>query len=101
MKILKNDTILVLAGKDRGKQAKVLAVFPRVAKIMAENINLVKKHIKPKKQGEKGQVVAIAKPFAVSRVKIVCPHCGQAARVGYRIDSGNKVRICKKCKQEI
>jgi large subunit ribosomal protein L24 len=101
MKIRKGDTILILSGKDRGKKGKVMKVFPETNKIIAENMNLVKKHVRPKKQGEKGQVVAIAKPFDVSKVKLVCPKCGQAARIGYKIMESGKFRICKKCKQEI
>jgi large subunit ribosomal protein L24 len=101
MKIRKGDTILILSGKDKGKKGKVTKVFPEVNKIIAENINLVKKHVRPKKEGEKGQIVAIAKPFDVSKVKLICPRCGLAARVGYKIIEGGKFRICKKCKQEI
>jgi len=101
MKIHKNDTILITSGKDKGKQAKVIKVFPGDLKIIAENMNLVKKHVRPKKQGEKGQIIHIAKPFPASRAKLVCPKCGQAARVGYKFFEGRKLRICKKCKQEI
>jgi large subunit ribosomal protein L24 len=101
MKIHKGDTILILSGKDKGKRGKVMKVFPEANKIIAENINLAKKHVRPKKQGEKGQIVAIAKPFDVSKVKLVCPRCGQAVRVGYKFMESGKVRICKKCKQEI
>ncbi len=101
MKIKKGDTILITIGKDKGKKAKVLKVFPENQQILAENVNLVKKHVKPKKQGEKGQVVEIPKPFAVSRVMLVCPNCGQAARVGYKITESGKFRVCKKCRQEI
>ena len=101
MKIKKNDTILITTGKDRGKKAKVLNVFSGAGQVLAENINLVKKHVRPKKKGEKGQVVEIPKPFASSRVMLVCPHCAQAARVGYKITEKGKFRVCKKCKQEI
>jgi large subunit ribosomal protein L24 len=101
MKIHKGDTILVTSGKDKGKKGKVAKVFPETSKIVVEGLGLVKKHVRPKKQGEKGQVVAIAKPFDVSKVKLICPKCGQAARIGYKIMEGGKFRICKKCKQEI
>lgn len=101
MKIHKGDTILVTLGKDKGKKGKVIKVFPEINKIIVDGLGLVKKHVRPKKQGEKGQVVAIAKPFDASKVKIVCPKCGQAARIGYKIAEGGKYRICKKCKQEI
>ena len=101
MKIKKNDIILVMSGKDKGKKGKVIKVFPETSKIVVENINLVKKHVRAKKQGEKGQVVAITKAFHASKVKLVCPKCGQAARIGYKIMESGKFRICKKCKQEI
>lgn len=101
MKIKKNDIILVMSGKDKGKKGKVIKVFPETSKIVVENINLVKKHVRAKKQGEKGQIVAITKPFDVSKVKLVCPKCGQAARIGYKIMESGKFRICKKCKEEI
>ncbi len=101
MKIRKNDTILIKIGKDKGKKAKVLKVFSESAMILAENVNLAKKHVKPKKQGEKGQIIEMPRPFAVSRAMLVCPNCGQAARVGYKITEGGKFRVCKKCKSEI
>jgi large subunit ribosomal protein L24 len=101
MKLKKGDTILINAGKDRGKKGKVTKVFPAANKIIVENANLVKKHVRPKKEGEKGQVVAIAKPFDASRVMLVCPKCSQATRIGFNITASGKLRICKKCKQEI
>ncbi len=101
MKIKKGDTILVISGKDKGKQAKVFGVFPISSKIMAEGINMAKKHVKPKKSGEKGQIVSIPRPISVSNVKLICPKCGQAARVGYKLVEDNKFRTCKKCGQEI
>jgi len=101
MKIRKNDTVLVIAGKDRGKKGKVLTVFPKNARILVEGVNLRKKHQKPKKQGEKGQVVSMPGPISVSNVKIICSKCGKPARIGYKLSEKNKVRICKKCNQEI
>lgn len=101
MKIKKNDTVLVIAGKDRGKKGKVLTVFPKNARILVEGVNLRKKHQKPKKQGEKGQVVSMPGPISVSNVKIICSKCGKPARIGYKLSEKNKVRICKKCNQEI
>jgi len=101
MKIRKNDTILVVSGKDRGKKGKVLTAFPKINKILAEGVNLRKKHQRPKKQGEKGQVVLMPGPISVSNVKMVCPRCGNPAKIGYRVLEKNKVRICKKCNQEI
>jgi large subunit ribosomal protein L24 len=101
MKIRKNDTILVVSGKDRGKKGKVLTSFPKANRILVEGVNLRKKHQKPKKQGEKGQVVLMPGPISVSNVKIVCSRCGSPARIGYRVLEKSKVRFCKKCNQEI
>jgi len=101
MKIKKNDQVLIISGKDRGKKGQVQKVFPLAQKITIENINLVKKHRRPRRQGEKGQVVEIAKPLAVSNVKLVCSKCGQVTRVGYKITETGKFRVCKKCEQEI
>jgi len=101
MKIKKNDTVLIISGKDKGKKAKVLEAFPRQGKIAVEGVNIVKKHRKPKSEKEKGQVIEIPKPIDVSNVKFVCPKCNKAVRIGYKIVEKKKYRICKKCEQEI
>lgn len=101
MKIKKGDTILVTAGKDKGKTGKVFRAFPKEGGILVEGINLRKKHIRPKKEGEKGQIVQMPAVLDVSNVKIICSKCGKATRVGYKVENGEKKRICKKCKQEI
>lgn len=101
MKIKKGDNVLIISGKDKGKKAKVLEAFPVKNKIVVEGVNIVKKHRRPKNEKEKGQIVEIAKPISVSNVKLVCPKCGQPARVGYQLTEKKKYRICKKCKQEV
>jgi len=101
MKIRKNDTVLVVSGKDRGKKGKVLTVFPKTSQVLVEGVNLKKKHQKPKKQGEKGQIVSMPAFIPASNVKLICTKCGKPTRVGYKFMEKNKVRICKKCKQEI
>lgn len=101
MKIKKGDTVLIMSGKDRGKRGKVLDAFPKSGKLTVEGLNLLKKHVKPKKSGEKGQIVQLPGSIPASRVKLVCPKCGEPARVGYKIAEKNKYRICKKCNQEI
>ena len=100
MKIRKGDTVLIISGKDRGKKGKVIKVLPGEGKILVEGINLRKKHVKPKKSGEKGQIVAIPGLLDASNAKLVCSKCGQAARVGYKKEGDKKYRICKKCGQE-
>ncbi|MDP2930139.1 MAG: 50S ribosomal protein L24 [bacterium] len=111
MKIRKNDQVIVISGKDKGKKGKVLQVAPKQDKIIVEAINLRKKHAKPKKSGEKGEIIQLPRFFHVSNVKLICPKCSQPTRVGYKIMAdkipGNKAagnkkfRICKKCEQEI
>ncbi len=100
MKIKKNDQVLIIAGKDKGKKGKVLEVFPVLEKITVENINLVKKHRRARRQGEKGQVIEIPKPLHISNVKLICSKCGAPSRVGYKLTEAGKLRICKKCEQE-
>lgn len=101
MKVKKGDTVLIISGKDKGKKGKVLEVWPWQNKVAVEGVNLVKKHRRAKKEREKGQIVEIPKAINVSNVKLICPQCGQATRVGYRITEKEKYRICKKCKQEL
>lgn len=100
MRIKKGDQIQVIAGKSKGKKGKVTRVLPASGKIVAEKINIIKKHMKPKKEGEKGQIVEVEAPFDVSNAMLVCPECGKMTRVAYSIKDGNKSRVCKKCKKE-
>lgn len=99
MKIKKGDTVLVISGKDRLKTGKVLNVFPKKEKIIVEGLNLRKKHVRPKRSGEKGQIVQIPVPFNVSNVKLICVKCGKATRVSYKTEGDKKYRVCKKCGQ--
>lgn len=100
-KIKKNDQIKIIAGKDRGKGGKVLHVFPEEMKVVVEGLNLVKKHVRPRKEGEKGQRVEVPGKLNISNVMLVCPKCGKTARIGYKKTGDNKFRICKKCQAEI
>jgi large subunit ribosomal protein L24 len=101
MKVKKGDNVLITAGKDKGRTGKIMKAFPRELKILVEGINLKKKHVRPKREGEKGQVVEIPAVLDISNIKIICPKCGKATRIGYALDKDVKKRICKKCKQEI
>lgn len=101
MKIKKGDTVLIISGKDRGKKGKVLKSFPKESRILVEGVNLIKKHQKPRKSGEKGQIITLPTPIHVSNVKLICSKCGKATRVGYKIEGEKEYRICKKCRQEI
>ncbi|HNY35853.1 MAG TPA: 50S ribosomal protein L24 [Candidatus Pacearchaeota archaeon] len=97
MKIKKNDQVLIIAGNDKGKKGKVLRSIPVKNRIVVEGIALVKKNVKPKKSGQKGQIVSAPRAINVSNVKLVCSKCGKAARVGYEIVEGKKYRVCNKC----
>jgi len=101
MKVKKGDTVLITAGKDKGRTGKILKSLLKEGTILVEGINLKKKHVKPKKQGEKGQVISTPAPLNVSNIKIVCPKCGKASRIAYKIEKGEKHRICNKCKSQI
>jgi len=101
MKIKKGDTVLITSGKDRRKKGKVLTSFPPERKVIVEEINLRKKHQKPRRAGEKGQIIQLPVPLDISNVKLICPKCGKATKVGYKIVEKKKYRVCKKCGQEI
>jgi len=101
MKIKKGDTVLIIKGKDRGKVGKVIKALPKENRVIVEGLNLVKKHIKPKRAGEKGEIVEIPAPLYVSKVKLICPSCKKPTKVGYKFVNDTKKRYCKKCKNLI
>ncbi|MCD6402466.1 50S ribosomal protein L24 [bacterium] len=101
MKIKRGDTVLVICGKYRGKIGKVLRAFPKERRLLVEGVNIRKKHQRPKRSGEKGEIVKILSPIDISNVKLVCPKCQKATRVGYVVTEKGKYRICKKCKKRI
>ena len=99
--IKKGDNVIMLQGKDRGKRGKVLFVFPAENKVVVEGLNLIARHQRAKKQGQKGQVVHKERAVNVSAVQLICSKCGKPTRVGSRTVGKNKARICKKCGGEI
>lgn len=101
MKIRKGDQIKIIAGNDRGKTGKVLAVLSDAGKIVIDGLNMKKKHVRPKQQGRKGELVRVPAPVNASNVVIVCGKCGKQTRIGYKQDGASKVRICKKCGNEL
>ena len=101
MKIKKGDTVHIGGGKDAGKSGKVLAVDTKHSTIIVEGLNMLKRHRKPRRQGEVGEIVAIARPMNISKVRLLCPRCGKPARVGFALPKdgkGIKTRMCKVCK---
>lgn len=101
MKIKKGDIVKILIGKDKSKTGKVIKTLPSVGKVLIEGLNMFKKSVKPKKQGEKGQIVSFPRAINVSNVMLVCPNCKAAARVGYVIEGDDKKRVCKKCQTRV
>lgn len=102
MKIRKGDIVEVQAGKDRTKRGKVLEAFPARLAVVVEGVNIRKKHSRPRRAGEKGQIIEFPAAMPASRVLLVCPSCQKAIRVGYRIpEGGKKERFCRKCKASI
>ena len=101
MNIRKDDKVVVLSGKDKGKQGKILTADPKAAKVIVEGVNVATKHQKARKQGEEGGIIKVETPIYASKVQLVCPKCGKATRVGHKITDGKKVRVCKKCGAEI
>ena len=101
-KIKKGDSVIVISGKDRGKTAKVIRTFPKDERIVVEGVAIKKIHRRPRKQGQKGEVVSLPSPIHMSNVLLYCKSCGKGRRAGFQfLDGGKKVRICKNCKNEI
>ena len=99
--IKKDDEVQVIHGKDRGTRGRVVRVLPRDGRIMVEGIARAKKHSRPSKQRQQGGIIDIEQFVDISNVAIVCKSCGQATRVGHRIDGDKKVRICRKCESDL
>ena len=97
MNIKKDDKVIVLSGKDKGKEGKVLSVDPKAGKVIVEGVSVASKHSKPRKQGEKGGIIKVETPIYACKVMVVCPKCGKATRVAHKLVDGKNVRVCKKC----
>ena len=97
MRIKKGDTVEVLSGNDNGKTGEVLEVIPKADKVVVKGINIRKKHVKPRKQGEEGGIIPVECAIPSSKVNVVCPKCGKSTKVGYSEEKGEKIRVCKKC----
>lgn len=91
----------MLSGKDRGKKGKVARVFLGEDKLIVESLNMVKKHQRARKQGQKGQIVNKERAINASSVALVCKSCGKQTRIGFKIDGDVKTRICRKCQAEV
>ena len=101
MKLRKADKVVVLAGRDKGKEGEVLRVLPATASLVVEGINVAKRHTKPGGKNPRGGIIEIVKPIQAGKVALVCPNCKKPTRVGYEIKQNNKERVCRKCGQVV
>jgi large subunit ribosomal protein L24 len=102
MKIRKDDNVLVITGKDKGKKGKVRFAYPRESKVIVEGLNFVKKHSKAKGQAKQAGIIDIESRLSVSKVMLVCAKCSKPARIGYKmLEDGRKVRFCRVCHEVI
>ena len=101
MKLRKGDTVTILSGNDKGKTGEILEIIPKTEKIIVKGINIRKKSVKPRRQGEQGGIIPSEASIHSSKVALVCPKCGKATRVGYLVEKDEKVRVCKKCGAKI
>ena len=97
MRIKKGDTVQVLSGNDKGKTGEVLEVMPKTGKIIVKGVNIRKKHVKPRKQGDEGGIIPVECSIFSAKVNLVCPKCNKPTKIGYEMDKDKKVRVCKKC----
>lgn len=92
------DTVMVISGDDKGKKGKVMAVSPKEGKVIVEGINMVSKHVKPKRMGEAGGILKAEGAMYASKVQIICPRCKKPTRIGHKLnEDGTKSRTCAKC----
>ena len=101
MNIKRNDTVIVLSGKDKGVKGKVLVAMPADNKVIVENVNVATCHTKPRRQGETGGIVKRETPIRACKVALFCDKCGKGVRVAHKIDGDKKIRVCAKCGTEI
>ena len=101
MNIKKNDTVIVLSGKDKGVKGKGLVAMPSENKVSVETVKVAPCHTKPRRQGETGGIVKKETPIRACKVALFCEKCGKGVRVGYKVEDGKKTRICRKCGAEI
>ncbi len=98
MHVKKNDTVVVISGKDKGKQGKVLAAMPNDGKVIVEGVNILTRHVRPRSAKEQGGRIEQEGSIYASKVMLYCSKCKKATRIGYEVSkTGDKVRTCKKC----
>lgn len=102
LRIKKNDTVMIMAGKDRGKKGKVLRILPTTSRAIVEGLNMVKKHVRRSREDQQGGIIQVEQPLALSKVMLFCSRCDRPTRVGFlKQTDGTKARYCKKCQEVI
>ena len=101
MNIKRDDTVIVLSGDDKGVKGKVIAVSPKEGKVLVEKVNVIHKHVKPRRQGEEGGLIKTEGAFYASKVNVYCAKCDKGVRVAHKIVGDKKVRVCAKCGEEL
>ncbi len=101
MKIRKGDRVKVISGKDKGAESEVMRALPKENKVVVEKVAIAKKHVKPNPQGQQSGIIEVEMPIDVSNVMLICPKCKQATRVSVKHDGKKKIRVCKKCGEDI
>ena len=102
MQIRKNDTVLVIVGKDKGKKGEVRFVYPKKERLLVDGVNFIKKHTKAKKGARQAGIIEQEAPINVSNVMLLCSKCNHPARIGFRfLEDGRKVRVCRSCHEVI
>ena len=99
--VKKNDTVMVISGKDKGKTGEVLAVIPKKGRVLVKGVNIVSKHQKPNKQNMQGGIIQKEAPINSAKVMLYCTKCNNATRISHKIlENGTKVKVCKKCGEQ-
>ena len=97
MKLKKGDEILITAGKDKGKKAKIDKTYPKNDTVLLPGLNIFKRHMKKKDEKNPGGVISFPRPVPVANIQLLCPKCGKPTRIGFKIEKNKKTRICRKC----
>lgn len=100
-KFKKGDSVLITAGKDKGRTGVIEKVFSKQGKVLVPGINQYKKHVKPQGEGRPGEIATLSRPLPLANIALVCPSCKKQTRVGYLFENKKKFRICRKCGEKI
>jgi large subunit ribosomal protein L24 len=101
MKFKKGDTVIVMTGKDKGRKGKIEKVLSKKNRVLVPGINMFKRHLKKRDEKNPGGIIDFSRPLPLGNVRLICPKCSQITRIGYLLVKDEKVRICRKCEQEI